>query len=456
MAGQNAIVIGASMSGLLAARALAEYYTQVTILERDIFPAHGHSRKGVPQDRHPHALLAKGKEIIEDFFPGITQELIDQGCISAEISQNSRWVADGKYFCRYDNGLRGLLVGRPLLEAQVRQRLLSLPNVQAIQQCQVLGLVTNTDNSCVTGVRYINLGEDNSELVLNADLVVDASGRNSKSSSWLESLGYEQPLEEKVKIDISYTTRVYRRQAGELQGDNFVVVGASLPNWRNGVISAQEGDRWIVSISGYLGDHAPTEEQGYLEFAKSIPVPDIYDFLQQAEPLSEFIPYKFPSSQRRYYEKLKRFPEGYLVFGDAICSFNPVYGQGMTVAALEAVALGKCLATKPKNLSQRFFAAISKLLYVPWNLAVGGDLRIPEVQGKRSLMLRFLNWYISKLYVAAEHDPKVVMAFIKVVNLMANPQSLMHPEMMLRILLGNLWVKPIAQLSPINVKLSEV
>jgi hypothetical protein len=242
-----------------------------------------------------------------------------------------------------------------------------------------------------------------------------------------------------MSVGIGYTTRIYRRRLEDLQGDLATIVSPSLPNWRCGVILAQEGDRWIVSIGGYLGDRAPRDEQGFLEFAKSMPATEIYEVIKDAEPLSELLPYKVSSSQRRRYETMARFPENYLVFGDAICSFNPIYGQGMTVAALESLALQNCLAKGSQNLRARFFKSAGKLIDIPWSIVVDNDLRIPQVEGKRSLRVRFLNWYMSKLHVAARRDRVVAIAFLKVANLMASPESLLHPRISLRVLLGNIF-----------------
>ncbi|MDQ4074728.1 MAG: monooxygenase [Chloroflexota bacterium] len=435
--GQHAVVIGASMAGLLAAKALADSYEQVTLLERDTFPPPGVPRKGVPQGRHIHVLLARGREILEDFFPGLTQELVAQGAVHGDFSRDARWY-DGGHYCQYTSGIEVVAVSRPLLETQVRARLLALPNVCAVEECDVLGLATDEGRTRVTGVHLIRRRAGSAEEVLPADLVVDASGRGSRTPLWLETLGYPRPEESRVQVRISYATRLYRRQAEHLQGDKAVIVVAKPETKRGGAMQVQEGDAWIVTLNGYVGEKPPTDEQNFLAYARSLPAPDIYEVIREAEPLSEVISGTFPASQRRYYEKLARFPEGLLVVGDALCSFNPIYGQGMTVAVLEALALRACLAGGPERLAQRFFKQASKLVDIPWSISVGSDLRFPEVEGKRSPAVQFINWYISKLHVAARHDPAVALAFHRVVNLMAPPPSMLRPGIALRVLWGNL------------------
>lgn len=438
---QQAIVIGASMGGLLAARALADYYQQVIILERDIFPLSGLNRKGVPQDRHAHALLSRGREVLEQLFCGITQELKAQGALTENLLQKPPFVTNSEHiYQKSSNNLISLLVSRPLLEAQVRKRLLSMPNIKVIENCNVLGLLTTSDHNQIVGVRLIHRSSESSEQTLYADMVVDATGRRSLSPVWLEKLGYEKPQEEAVRMGMSYTTRIYRRLPNHLQGNLTKIIPPSPNNWRCGVILAQEGERWIVSIGGYQGDRAPTNEKSFLEFAKSMAAPEIYEIIKDAEPLSNFLPYQLPSSQRRHYEKMARFPENYLVFGDAICSFNPIYGQGMTVAALESLALQNCLAVGKQNLARRFFKAASKVVDIPWSITVNNDLRIPQVLGSRTLQIRFFNWYMSKLQIAAQQDPFVALAFLKVRNLIASPHSLMHPSILIRVMSRNIAV----------------
>ena len=434
--GQHAVVIGASMGGLLAARALSESYAVVTVLERDALPRADIPRKGVPQGRHPHGLLARGRSVIESFFPGWTDEVVASGGVRGDIAADVNWIGHGVTIKSTPSELIGLLASRPVLEGHVRRRLMALPNVRVIENCAVQGLIADDVNTAVTGVR-VRAG-DGAEHAIAADLVVDASGRGSLSPAWLEGLGFVKPEEERIEIGIGYTTRVYRRRPTDLNGKLAVVVAGSGPNWRNGVILYQTEDRWIVAIGGYFGDHAPDDEQMFAAYAGSLPTSEIYDIVAHAEPLGDFVRYRYPANLRRRYERLARFPKGYLVFGDAICSFNPVYGQGMTVAAQEAACLRECLAAGDADLAQRFFAAASIAIDTPWDIAVGNDLRHPQVTGPRPPKVRFINWYIGKLHMAARHDAKLATAFLEVANLEAPPTRLLHPANVVRVIRGNL------------------
>jgi 2-polyprenyl-6-methoxyphenol hydroxylase-like FAD-dependent oxidoreductase len=327
----------------------------------------------------------------------------------------------------------------------VRRRLAALGGVRLIERADVQGLLSEGDR--VRGVRVERAGVAER---MAADLVVDATGRGSSSPAWLKQLGFEPASEERIEIGAGYTTRVYRRKPADIGGKLAVVIAGSAPNWRNGVILAQSADRWIVSIGGYLGDHAPTDEQMFAAYASSMTAPEIHQVVTTAEPLSDFLTYRFPASQRRRYERLSRFPQGLLVFGDAICSFNPVYGQGMTVAAQEAAALDECLKQGLDNLAPRFFKAAATVADVPWDIAVGNDLRHPAVQGPRPALVRFINWYIGKLHVAAQHDEKLSNAFLRVANLVAPPPTLLQPSVAWRVLRGSF--KAAAEAAPVHLR----
>lgn len=433
--GRHAIVLGGSLGGLLAARALAAHYEHVTVLERDRITVDDAPRRGSPQARHAHGLLARGREGLAELFPGLTDGLIARGALPGDVGVQARWFNNGAYQRKVVTGLQGLLVSRPLLEAYVRSRLRSVPTVQIEDGCDVVGLTSTDDRRYVTGVRVRHAGAADAE-DRPADLVVDATGRGSRAPAWLATLGYAAPAEERVQVDVMYATRHYRRQPAHLDGDHAAIIAPSPPGRRGGVILAQEGGRWIVSLAGCLGEQVPTDELGFVEYARSLPAPEIYDVVRNAEPLGEPAVYRFPASHRRRYERLARFPEGLLVLGDAFSSFNPIYGQGMTVAVLEALALRDCLSEGASGLAARFFRRAAALVDTPWSIAVGGDLRYPEVVGPRSPLVRFVNWYLGRLHVAARRRPEPADAFLRVANLAAPPASLLGPRVALAVLRG--------------------
>lgn len=420
------------MAGLLAAKALAGHFEQVTLVERDIFPTLGEGRKGVPQGRHAHGLLAEGLRIMEGFFPGLTQDLVQKGALSRDIIGDALWYQNRGFHLTFESGFRGLLVSRPLLEGYIRQRLLALPNVHSLQGASVRGLLVREGQVKGVVLKSQQLSE------LTADLVVDASGRGSQAGRWLVEHGYQPAREEMVRINLAYATRVYRRRPQDFAGKDAFVIGSNAPDTRGGVALAIEGDRWIITMAGYLGDYPPVDEAGFLEFARTLPVPDVYQVIKDAEPLSDIVGYRFPGSVRRHYQELNQFPEGFVVIGDAICSFNPIFGQGMTVATTEAQALQQALEQGLVGLAQRFFRRAGVLIDGPWSIAVGADLRYPQVEGPRSAMTNFVNWYIAKLHIAARRDPQLVLAFQKVANLISPPPSLLTPSLALRVLWGNL------------------
>ncbi len=441
LAGKRAIVIGASMGGLLAARVLADHYEQVTLLERDAFPPAGEQRKGVPQGRHAHAILAQGLQIMEDLFPGLTDHLVGLGADYGDVSENARWYHEGDCHQPAHSGVNAINISRPRLEAEVRARVLSLANVTAVEGCDVLGLLATPGNARVTGLRVIPRRAGSAEESLAADLVVDTSGRGSRSPAWLEELGYARPQDEIVKIGVSYTSCQYERRPEHVPGLNAMIVAAAPENPRGGVLLSQEGNRWMLTVAAYLGEQIPQDQAGLKAFVRGMATPVVYAVIKDAQPLSEPVAHKIPSNLRRRYERLTRFPGGYLVLGDALCSFNPIYGQGMSVAALEAQALHHCLAEGEARLAQRFFKQAGKIIDIPWSTAVGNDLRFPAVEGTRTGMTRFVNWYVGKLHHAAHHDAEVSMAFLKVVNLLAPPSSIMRPAIMWRVLRGNLQLR---------------
>jgi 2-polyprenyl-6-methoxyphenol hydroxylase-like FAD-dependent oxidoreductase len=436
---KDAIVMGGSMAGLITARVLSSHFEKVTILERDPVNNQPESRKGQPQTRHLHGLLAGGLQIFSRYFPDLLETLAQSDIFMGDMGENMIWYTHGGYRLPVRTGLQGVTTSRPFLEFQVRQRVLALPNVTLLDNCAVKQLLTTPDKRQVQGIRLENRGLSGQTTTLSADLVVDCTGRGSRSPHWLKELGYAAPPESEVKVDIGYASRLYRRDPNDLRGQRWTLITPDAPDeTRFGGIFAIENGRWIVSMGGWGGDHCPSDEAGFLAFARALPAPDVYNIISQAEPLSEIIPHKLSSSLRRHYEKLKRFPQGFLVLGDAVASFNPTYGQGMTSAAMQAQELDRLLEKRPSlhKLAPAFFKRTAKVVDIPWQMAVGEDFRFATTSGPKPPGTDFINRYVAKVNRVSQHDAVVSAAFLQVMNLLAPPPSLFKPRVLWRVLRG--------------------
>ncbi|MBV8591451.1 MAG: hypothetical protein JO212_15565, partial [Acetobacteraceae bacterium] len=273
MNNRRAIVIGGSVAGLLAARVLSDIFREVVIFERDHFPDGPVHRKGVPQSRHVHVLLARGLEVLEELFPGLSEELIELGAPVSKPEQLLYWIGGG-YFCNSAYPHRSITCSRPLLERVIRSRVLTCPTVRAADGTPVVAIATSGDSARVSGVR---LATGQSGVL--GDLVVDATGRGSHASAWIQAMGYPTPREERVKAGMGYSSRHYRREPDQLGGKHFLALGATPACRRGAVVSAQEGDRWIVTLAGYAGDHPPTDHSGFVAFAATLGAPDVHELI---------------------------------------------------------------------------------------------------------------------------------------------------------------------------------
>lgn len=427
----HAVVIGAGIGGLLAARVLSETFERVSVIERDRLPDESVPRRGVPQGSHAHGLLSKGCDILNDLFPGLTEDLVARGAVLCDLQADIRWYNDGLRMCPAPSHMLGLMVSRPGLELYVRSRVATLPNVRIEQLCEVLGPIADQERGTVTGVRLLRVDSQPEELP--ADLVVDATGRSNRGTTWLRELGYDPAPEERVDSGMAYVTGEYHRRPGDAD-ETAILIGQSAAVPRGGVAISAEGDRWLVTLYGMRDDIPSVDPVGFHQFAARLPVPDLHRFMEGLEPLGNPRLMRIPISVRRRYERLTRFPQGYLVFGDALCQFNPTYGQGMTVASREAAALRECLAGGTDGLARRFFRQAARIIDVPWDMSVGGDLRFAWVEGRRTRRVKLINGYIARVHVAAQRDPVVGRAFLTVANLQAPPQHLFSPGILARVL----------------------
>ena len=438
MFGKEAVVLGGGMAGLLAARVLADVYTQVTVVERDELSTAVDQRRGVPQARHIHGLIGRGQQILDELFPGLADDLTARGAPMIDVLDDARLYFGGHRLRPASSGIVVVSASRPFLEGYVRERVRALPGVVFVDRCDVLGLVSTPDAGRITGVRVIRRADGSAEEVLHADLTVDATGRGSRTPRWLESLGYGRPPVDKVAADIAYATGTFRLRPGAL-ADHRAVIAPPVPGHNRGAALAEiEGDRYILTQVGVLGDRPPTTLEGFLDYARSLQQPDIYDAIFDAEPLDAPVAYRFPASVRHRYERLPRVPDGLMVIGDALCSFNPVYGQGMSVAAMEALVLRNHLRSRREPAPRALFADMARTIDVPWDLAAGGDLAFPDVVGERTPKVRIANAYIPRLHAAAAHDAKLAVAFLRVAGMLDPPARLFRPDIAVRVLRASL------------------
>lgn len=432
----QAVVLGGSMAGLLAARVLSERFKRVVVIERDALPPIGEHRRGVPHGRHLHAVQIRGLEILNELFPGFSASMAASGAVLCDLVGDTRWQLSGSQLRQSPAGLEALFCSRPFLEGHVRAMVQRLPEVRFLEETSIDGLTVTADKRVVTGVQVRGPGGLSSHVA--GSLVLDATGRGSRTPAWLAGLGYQGPAEERVEIGLGYATRRYRLRPGALGRDHGILTAGTLANSRAGIIAPTEGGRHIVTVAGICGDFPPTDPAGFDEFVGSLPTPDIAAALAGAEPLDDPVPFRFPASVRRRYERLAAFPAGLLVIGDAACSFNPIYGQGMTVAAAEALALRALLARGAAPDARRYFRAIAAAIDPPWDIAVGSDLAFPQVPGKRSAKVRLVNAYLPRLHAAAARDEALAAAMIRVIGLKDRPEGLLRPDRALRVLRGNL------------------
>jgi flavin-dependent dehydrogenase len=430
------VVLGASLAGLLAARVLAETFETVTLVDRDVLPEDVAPRRGVPQGWQTHGLLAGGRAVFEDFFPGLTDELVDCGAAIGDVVAGARWINDGHRFARSPSTLRALTFSRPLLEDRVRRRVRALPRVTESPPTTVLDLCLADRRVTAVQLRDRATGQ---EQVIETDLVVDATGRGSRLPTWLDAHGYARPPESVVEGNLVYTTWRFPREKDDLDGDIAVLISATVTQPRFGAAFAVEGGRWEVTAGSYGGDTASaTDWTAFCEYTLSLVAPDIAQLLADRKPVGTGRVHRFPAGRRRHYEKLAAFPEGLLVIGDALASLNPVYGQGMTVAALEAQTLRAVLAEGTDGLAGRFFPQAARVIDVPWGLASSADLRLPQVPGARPLQLRLVNAYIARVLASAATDATVAEAFLRVAHAIDRPETLMRPAVASRVLRARL------------------
>lgn len=430
----RAVVIGAGIAGLFCAKALSKHFSDVTVIDRDDLSQGSGMRAAIPQANHNHVLVLGGYRSALRLFPDLGERLCEHGAIPVDWFKDLKMYRSNGWRPRFDSDAKGVACNRATFEAVIRASLQST-NICFLAEHTVIELTTGSSTARVTGVvcRSRSTGHVRK---IEADLVVDASGRGAITNRWLSQKGYPPVWETHVDPLCSYSTRWYRRLSSSNPDWKLFKVAFNQDYGRVASIVQTGVSEWVVTLQGFLGDYPPTDEKGFLEFAKSLPVSDVFDAIQDAEPLTDIIPYRRMQNVWRHYEQVPRWPESYLVVGDAACILNPAYGLGMTVAIRSANLLDDMLkqGRLNKKFSQDFQRRLAKTLRIPWLITteqpfwLGGPTQ--RVQGWR---YKLQKRYYKALSEHANFDPITWGVLQEVIQLAKHPNELLRPHILGRL-----------------------
>lgn len=430
----HAVVIGGSIAGMCAARVLARSFAKVTVVERDALADAPEHRKGAPQGHHVHAMLAGGALILEELFPGIDAELAEVGAPQLQIGRDVGYLAAHGWAQSFEPTIPIRAASRPLIEQRVRRRVTAMDRVSVRSGQGVQGLLATAGKDRVTGV--VLEGSGGAGERLEADLVVDASGRGSRAPAWLQALGRTAPKETVVDAFVGYSTRVYEDVPPLIDGWKCVFLLWTPQVTRGGVAFPMEGGRWFVTIAGVARDYPPSDEEGFVTFAKTLRGPHVADIVTRARPVTEIHATRSTANKWLHFERLSDQPAGFVAMGDAACAFNPIYGQGMTVAVSGAALLGEMLARDPppERFPRAFQRALAARLGPVWTMSTSADFQIPATQGQRPLSTRAGHAYFNALLKLGARDAEVTRSVSRVLQLLDPPANLVRPRMAVRVL----------------------
>ncbi|MEQ8677144.1 MAG: FAD-binding protein [Aggregatilineales bacterium] len=440
MIGKHALIIGGGMAGLVTARVLSDFFETVTLIERDTYPDTPAWRNGVPQERHVHTLLAKGRELLEDLYPGIDAEFESLGAPLYTWGNDTHVLTTGGQVGKVKTDVYGRGLSRTLLEYVVRCRTHGIANIQFYPNTEVKKLII--EHHAVIGCTVENreTGETKS---IKADLIVDASGRYSKTGDWLAEAGYPAPAESLVDPKMGYATRWYQLPDDiELEIPAVLIQPGIIPDlYRGAAAAVLENRQVVITLAGMNADYPPTDEVAFLEYARSLPDSTVVSWIQTLTPVSPIAGFR-AVNRLRHYGRAKHYPDRFIAIGDAVCALDPIYGQGMTVALLHVYAL-KTLLKKSSTLdgfANRFHRKLSRVNLVPWLMAASEDRRYPLTEGDKPTWFDNLaHLYIVQLFLATPHDPFVARTLLRVLHMLQHPLYLVHPRVLWGIL--RVWVK---------------
>ncbi|WP_437075096.1 pyridine nucleotide-disulfide oxidoreductase [Streptomyces sp. enrichment culture] len=440
---------------MLAARALAGLVDRVVVVERDVLPAGPRPRKGLPQARHAHVLWSGGALAMEELLPGVTAALRAAGAHRMPVTTGIVALSAQGWFRRWPESHHAILAGRDLLDATVRARVLADERIRLLDGTEALGL-TGT-GAAVTGVRVRSCA-DGTERILGAGLVVDATGRGSAAPRWLRAFGLPAAERREVDTGLGYASRLYR--APERARDGFPVCNvqpdprAGGPG-RNGILLPVENGRWLVTLSGTRGGTPSPDAGDFVRFAREeLRHPLIADLIERAEPLTEVAFTRTTGNRRHYYERLRRWPENFVVLGDALAALNPLYGHGMSVAAQSAVALREVVRRRgwgTPGLSRRVQRAVARPVGAAWDLAVTQDAFYPgATESGPSLRERCVSAYVGRLLLTATGNGRIARRVTDVTSLERGGEVLLAPSVVLAAVVGPL--RPALSGPPLTVE----
>jgi 2-polyprenyl-6-methoxyphenol hydroxylase-like FAD-dependent oxidoreductase len=437
--GRRAVVIGAGIGGLAAAGALTPYFEQIDILERDRLAVTVGSRSGTPQDRHPHGLLAGGLRALDQIFPGFKSDLAAAGAVSVTFARDVQFERpDVGVLPKRDFGISILCATRPLIELVLRRRAEAIANITLRPASRVIGIASAPGGADVRGVQFVD-GSGRFE-TLEADLVVDASGRGAPTLTLFDALGWDRPQMTEIGVDISYATAVVEIPPDATTEWKAVLTLPAPPRLAlHAIIVPTEGGRWITAIADHSATAWIESWDAFLEASRSLITPTVYNALRHAEPPDGIRHYRFPVSTWKHFERLLRLPRGVLPIADAFCRFNPIHGQGMSSAAKQARLLQDVLHRAEADpdpiaaLQAGFMAEVAAVLETPWTMSTSADLAFPQTRGERPDNFAEAREVEAALFRAAVSDPVVHRAMIEVAHLLQPQSRLQEPDIMRRI-----------------------
>lgn len=424
----SVIVIGRSMAGLAAARVLSQRAKHVLVLDADAQSnEEAVPRKGVPQGRHVHLLLKGGELVLERLFPGISDELLAEGSHRMDLGRELAWFHAYAWRPRFTGDFHVQFQRRPILEQVTLRRTRALDNVELRGGARVTGLVVEGER--VVGVQ---VGDE----IIRADLIVDASGRGSLVARWVAEAGFSAPALDKVGIDVSYATAIVRLKEPPTDYNALALYPAlPVPGW--GIIFPIEDGQHIVTLMGYFDDVPSTERAGFIEFSARLGQPHLHALIHDAEFVNEIARFHFKGTRYIRYDQAARLPRGLVALGDALCSFNPVFGQGMSTSLMTAEVLEHMTQHTLDIDPHAYFQNTAKTLAFPWKTGITEDFRAPQTTGVRPFGLR-LNQVLTDLMNArASADTEFYRKYVKVFHMVEPPSLLLNPRMLASMLLGS-------------------